>query len=163
MFSCRYVSLALCALVGSQCGTHFRQFVPRRFVMFGMYVLLWANCCLLFWPWHAPQSRLSLEPLLFVLGSAALLLFAPICFFFPATIRSMWVPCNALFFPNHFSLLFLPLSHSLPADFTRSKHSFHAPRLKMFRKTTARPSIAKQGCFTGPNDTKQDCFKGYNA
>ena len=81
--------MACAALVGSQCGTYLRQFVHRRVLMYGMYVLLWFNCFLLVWPWTSPNEPLSLEPQLFLAGSVALVVLAPMCFFFPAHIRAM--------------------------------------------------------------------------
>ena len=81
--------MAFFAMVGSQCGTYLRQFVHRRVLMYWMFLLLWANCCLLVWPWDAPDAPLSLEPRLFLFGSAALVIFVPICFCYPAFVQSM--------------------------------------------------------------------------
>ena len=85
----RYACMAFFALVGSQIGTYFRQFVHRRVLMYWMYLLLWANCCLLVWPWDDPHAQFAVGFKLFLMGSAALVVLAPMCFFYPTIVRSM--------------------------------------------------------------------------
>ena len=84
-----YLGLAISALAGSQCGTYFRQFFHRRVLMYGMYLLLWANCCLLVWPWNAAHAQLSIEARMFLFGTVALAVLVPVFFFFPEHIRTM--------------------------------------------------------------------------
>ena len=77
------------ALAGAQFGTYMRQFVQRRVLMYGLYLLLWANCSLLLGPWNVPVYSLTPETKVFVAGSVVLGLALPICYFFPVRIRKM--------------------------------------------------------------------------
>jgi hypothetical protein len=89
IYCCRYLFMGLAALTGAYCGTYFRQFVSRRALMYGMYLLLWVNSWLLLWPFRDSSMRMSMQWSLFCIGSVVVALLSPVCYFHSSRIRAM--------------------------------------------------------------------------